>query len=65
MISPKMYQGTPEMTDKVMQIRSKIIPQLESFSDNLFDNTEVERLYVRKLDKITEELICILNQENN
>lgn len=53
------------MTDKVMQIRSKIIPQLESFSDNLFDNTEVERLYVRKLDKITEELICILNQENN
>lgn len=52
------------MTDKVMQIRSKIIPQLESLSDNLWD-TEVERLYVRKLDKITEELICILNQEDN
>ena len=53
-----------EMTDKVMQIRSKIIPQLESLSDNLLDH-KVEGLYVRKLDMITEELICILNQEDN
>lgn len=53
------------MENKEQEIRSKIIPQLERFSDALFDYTTVDRLYVRKLDKITEELITILNEESN
>lgn len=54
------------MTDKEQQIRAKILPQLESFSDELFDDCydyPPLNYMVRKLDQITEELITILNQE--
>lgn len=49
------------MTDKEMQIRVNILPQLERLANLLWDN---ERgIEGRKLDKITEELITILNQD--
>lgn len=54
------------MTNQITKeqlIRIKILPQLESLSDNLFDLNEPARPYVRKLDRITEELITILNDE--
>ena len=55
------------MTDTKQQIRAKILPQLESFSDELFDcycsDDPALNYMVRKLDQITEELITILNQE--
>ena len=57
-----------EMIDKEQQIRVKILPQLEKFSEELnynycSDDPALEYM-VRKLDKITEELITILNQED-
>ena len=47
-------------------IRVKILPQLESLSDNLIDchDNGTAKRFGRKLDKITEELITILNQED-
>lgn len=55
------------MSDKLSQIRKKIIPQLECLSDNLFDyyGSEIPSLknHISYLDKITEELITILNTE--
>ena len=55
------------MTNQITKeqlIRIKILPQLEGLCDNLFDlNEELVRPYVRKLDRITEELITILNDE--
>lgn len=55
------------MTDKERQIRVNILPQLERFSDDLFDyycsDEPALQYMVRKLDKITEELITILNQD--
>ena len=55
-----------EMIDKEQQIRVKILPQLESLSDNLIDchDNGTAKYFGRKLDKITEELITILNQED-
>ena len=53
------------MTNKEQQIRTKILPQLESLSEYMFDTFKVIRPSVRKLDAITEELITILNQEDN
>jgi len=53
------------MTDKEQLIRVKILPQLESLSDNLFDcplHNGIEKQLCRKLDKITEELVTILNE---
>ena len=54
------------MTDKEQQIRCSILPQLERFSDELFDYYVSDypplRFMARKLDEITEELITILNQ---
>jgi len=50
------------MINKEQLIRVKILPQLESLSDNLFDchdNSTAKQL-CRKLDKITEELVTIL-----
>jgi hypothetical protein len=53
---------------KEQQIRVKILPQLEKFSDDLFDyycsDDPALKYMVRKLDQITEELITILNQED-
>jgi hypothetical protein len=51
---------------KEQLIRVKILPQLESASDfllNCHDNSTA-KYFGRKLDKITEELITILNEEN-
>jgi hypothetical protein len=48
---------------KEQLIRVKIIPQLESLSDNLFDNDSVSNQYARRLDRITEELITLLNND--
>jgi hypothetical protein len=48
---------------KEQLIRVKIIPQLESLSDNLFDNDSVSNRYARRLDRITEELITLLNND--
>ena len=57
-----------KMTNKEQQIRRSILPQLERFSDELFDDYVSDypplRYSVRKLDQITEELITILNQED-
>jgi hypothetical protein len=50
---------------KEQLIRVKILPQLESLAEYLFDNYKSVRPYVRKLDAITEELISILNEEDN
>jgi len=53
------------MTNKEQLIRVKILPQLESLSDNLFDcplHNGIEKQFCRKLDKITEELVTILNE---
>ena len=56
------------MTDTKQQIRAKILPQLESFSDELFDcycpDDPALNYMVRKLDQITEELITLLNQDD-
>ena len=51
------------MTGKEMQIRSKIIPQLDSLAARLFDISEPAE--GRRLDKIIDELTAILNQEDN
>lgn len=55
------------MTDTKQQIRVKILPQLESFSDELLNcycsDDPALNYMVRKLNQITEELITILNQE--
>jgi hypothetical protein len=53
---------------KEQQIRVKILPQLEKFSEELnymycSDDPALEYM-VRKLDQITEELTTILNQED-
>jgi hypothetical protein len=54
------------MTDKEQLIRVKILPQLESLSDDLFDyycsDDPALKYMVRKLDQITEELVTILNE---
>ena len=52
------------MTNKEQLIRVKILPQLESLSDNLFDchDNATAKYFCRKLDKITEELVTILNE---
>jgi hypothetical protein len=52
------------MDNKEQLIRVKILPQLESLSDNLFDCYDNARAkyFCRKLDKITEELVTILNE---
>ena len=54
------------MIDKERQIRVKILPQLESVSDYLIDchDNGTAKHLGRKLDKITEELVTILNQED-
>ena len=51
---------------KEQLIRVKILPQLESVSDFLLDchDNSTAKHFGRKLDKITEELITILNEEN-
>ena len=53
---------------KEQQIRVKILPQLEKFSEDLIDyycsDDPALKYMVRKLDQITEELITILNQED-
>jgi flagellin-specific chaperone FliS len=53
------------METKEQEIRVKIVPQLQRFSDALFDYTTVDRLYLKKLDKIIDELTAILNEESN
>ena len=55
------------MPTKEQLIRIKILPRLESLSDSMLDcnNNHTARYLGRKLDKITEELITILNQEDN
>jgi hypothetical protein len=57
------------MTNQITKeqlIRVKILPQLESVSDFLLDwhDSSVAKYFGRKLNKITEELITILNEEN-
>ena len=55
-----------EPVSREQLIRVKILPQLESVSDYLIgchDNGPA-KYFGRKLDKITEELITILNQED-
>jgi hypothetical protein len=52
---------------KEQLIRVKILPQLESLSDFMFDymtDDKSMRPLVRKLDTITEELITILNEDD-
>jgi hypothetical protein len=50
---------------KEQLIRVKILPQLESVSDFLLDchDNSTSKYFGRKLDKITEELITILNDD--
>lgn len=52
-----------KMTDisKEQEIRVRILPQLESLSDKLWDDYSVPRRLPRTLDRITEELITLLN----
>ena len=57
------------MTNQITKeqlIRVKILPQLESVSDFLLDchDNSTAKHFGRKLDKITEELITILNDED-
>jgi len=71
----RMYGKTPtsnntrtEMTTQITKeqlIRVKILPQLESVSDFLLDchDNSTAKHFGRKLDKITEELITILNDD--
>jgi hypothetical protein len=60
------YTQRPLM--KEQQIRVKILPQLERFSEDLLyyycSDEPALKYMVRKLDQITEELITILNQED-
>jgi hypothetical protein len=53
------------MITKEQLIRVKILPQLESLSDSMLDchDNSIAKQLGRKLDKITEELITILNDE--
>ena len=55
-----------EIIDKEQLIRVKILPQLESVSDYLIGclDNGTAKYFGGKLDKITEELITILNQED-
>jgi hypothetical protein len=48
------------MTNKEQQIRTEILPQLETLACFLWDNQRVTE--GRKLDKIVDNLIKILNQ---
>lgn len=50
-------------TNKEQLIRVKILPQLESLSDHLFDYYKEIQPHIRALDRITQELIEILNEE--
>ena len=56
---------TNQITKKQL-IQVKILPQLESVSDSLLDchDNATAKYFGRKLDKITEELITILIDEN-
>ena len=56
---------TNQITKKQL-IQAKILPQLESVSDFLLDchDNATAKYFGRKLDKITEELITILIDEN-
>jgi len=53
------------MTDKEQLIRVKILPRLENLSDSLFnyhDDGTAKKIILRELDKITKELVTILNE---
>jgi hypothetical protein len=52
------------MTNKEQLIRVKILPQLESASNFLIGchDNGTAKYFGRKLDKITEELVTILNE---
>ena len=57
------------MTNQITKeqlIRVKILPQLESVSDFLLDchDNSTAKHFGRKLDKITEELVTILNEQD-
>jgi hypothetical protein len=56
---------TNQITKKQL-IQAKILPQLESVSDALLDchDYSMAKHFGRKLDKITEELITILIDED-
>ena len=50
------------MTDKEQQIRTEILPQLNSLATHLWDTNSS---LGRKLDKIAFELLDILDKEND
>ena len=50
---------------KEQLIRVKILPQLERVSDKLWETGQGRSAIGQKIDKITEELIIILNEEDN
>ena len=53
------------MTEKEQLIRVKILPRLENLSDSLFDYHDdgtAKKIILRELDKITKELVTILNE---
>jgi hypothetical protein len=59
------FSTSGKMTDitKEQEIRVRILPQLESFSDKLWDDESVPRRFPRILDRVTRELNDLLNQE--
>jgi hypothetical protein len=55
------------MTNQITKeqlIRVKILPQLKRVSDKLWENGQGRGAICQKIDKITEELINILNDED-
>jgi hypothetical protein len=53
------------MTEKEQLILIKILPQLESLANHLWDNDNLNPMVGRKVDRITDELRNILNKEND
>lgn len=49
--------------DKEKELRVKILPQLESLADYLWDNEG--RMHCRRLDKIIDEFNAILSSDDN
>jgi hypothetical protein len=59
--------ATTAMTNQITKeqlIRVKILPQLKRVSDKLWENGQGRGAICQKIDKITEELINILNDED-
>lgn len=53
------------MTDKEIQIRANILPQLDSFVDHLWEKDVVSNMEKRKLEQIVRELNTILDDSDD